>query len=230
MMISLLWASLALAGSADARAVHTGVWTGDSVHWYSVIQHGSAERLELAEPLPATVQVVRGEAVRDADGRIVALANPLHRCCSSDFELVQPGVAEGSATLAPPIVDLPGVQRVAVTDLVAEPGPELGLQRHIRGWWAPGVDRDARRATRRLARLRPDHKPREQAALYVRGSDVRSRGLPVTLMTQQSVKEEAVWKIAAAFGGLLGLLFLLFKGLAEAERREKNAWYIDNRL
>lgn len=229
MVISLLWASLALANPTDAVALHTATWAGNELHWTTTVLHGHREPIALAEPLPAEVVVTRGQVERDASGRIVALL-PDRRCCVTEVELTQPGVVEGSLTLAAPVVDLPGVQRVAVREALAVPDDRLALDKHIQGWWSPPVGQDGRRSARRFARGRPEHPHRARQALYVTAADVRGRSLPVELAREASVRQGAAWKVGLVFALMLGLLAVLFRGLAEAARREKNDWYIRTKL
>ena len=219
-MIALL-AGAALAALDGGGATHDGRVVGETMVWRSEVL-GQPGTFPLVAPLPAGTEILRtsaGVTVREVDGQILGFRSDHGQWW---VEVGQP-VALGEVTLAAPILDGEGTQRITIAGAKFVPDPALGLEPHVGRWTQAGIGHaDRRKIERAFGRHRGlelwvDADPRLAGGL--RGELVKAGASPA-----------AVAGAAAIFAGLLGLMAAGIKGLERTVRRERTDWYIRHEL
>ncbi len=222
-MLALLLAGLASAASLQT-ASHHGVWTGAGVEWRSEVVLIGADTVLLARPLPADVAVLdgsHGSPVRDAQERIVGFRFTGRRGL---LLLRQPLPTDERVTLTPPLVDSDRAQRVTLEGIDFEPDPALGMQSRVLCATHPEISAaDRRQLDEQISGRRAQL---QEQPTYPIADERPDDGLIGSIRDERRTSGGFVWVAVGAFGGLLSLLALLYRGLERRARVEVAEAYL----
>ncbi len=222
-MWSLLLAGLSSAASLQT-ASHHGVWTGAGVEWRSEVVLTGADTVHLARPLPADVAVLdgsQGSPVRDEQDRIVGFRFPTRR---GSILLRQPLPTEAQVTLTPPLVDSDRAQRVTLEGIDFEPDPALGMQSRVLCATHPEISAEDRRQLDEDISGRRAHL--QEQPIYLIADERLDDGLIGSIRDERRTAVGFGVVAVGAFGGLLSLLALLYRGLERRARVEAAEAYL----
>lgn len=226
---ALMAMAIALHGDlAVETGAHSGRVAVEAIEWRSIwvvkrtIEIGT-EAVALALPLHPETRLESpedAEPIRDAAGRIVAIALPEHLWRIGRVELVTRQPRGGAPErLAPPIARGSEIDRVVIEEGTHfSPSGEAGLEPHVGYWTAPGLSDALKERADHLA-VAASHEG--QKPIYLR-AETMNRGLSGEL-APTAVSARAPIVAGAAFISLVLVLAGLHRILArraEVERAE----------
>jgi len=259
-MMSLLIGSILVAGGAPelppvhpVAVRHHGHHEGNALVWRSMIVMDAAglsrgtDRLVLAYPLPVGA-TVEGEApvglVRDDDGRVTAIDIPSRlwgperhvrdTWTRSTVLTVRQKVNDRErVAMVVPLFAGSGVQRITMAgmeDLMYEPDPSIGIERHIRHFVAQEVTSAMRRDCNRILR---EHGVRaaDGLAIFITATRrVTEAGSLGEIVSRESHRQMVATSAIAGCALLALAMLLAYKRLSRTAQLERSLAAIDKDL
>lgn len=249
---------LAVAIALQPLAVeHRGHCEKDGIRWRTeiafastAVHNGESYRIALATPLPASALQLGGQQalvapVLDAEQRVVGLIvageaiapQRVHRGRAiSTLQLLSEQATpcrSGSATLQPPWLATPAVQRLALDDtgdLQFDPAPVHGIERHVPFWLAASLTEAMREQADDV--LANHGLPRFDQPIYaVADATVIGAGGLTGRFVSVAAHRRLVALGTAAGSALLALgLVLFYRRCASQARRDQQRAKVDAEL
>jgi len=256
-MLLLISSIVAVGGAAEPPPVHPvaarhhGRHEGNALVWQSVVVTDAAAlsrgttRLPLATPLPtgATISEPVG-LVRDDNGRVIAIDVPSRLwgperhvrdtwTRSTTLTVRQKVSDRERVAMVVPLFAGNGVQRITMAgmeDLMYEPDPSIGIERHIRHFVGQEVTSAMRRDCTRMLR---EHgvKAADGLAIFVTATRrVTEAGSLGEIVSRESHRQLVATSAVVGCALLALLMLLAYKRLSRAAQLERSLALIDKDL